>query len=116
MEHEQFVDAYSKGELEVLVDNHAAGFLFEQEGAIPQKLRLKQVNIRTAMFGFIILGIVLFFFVKWYFALSCLVFGLVLSTKATSAAGKAVIETSLENPFFYRMAVEKNILTVQPRK
>ena len=69
MEHSTFVQKYRANKIEVSVDKNKAGFMYENLGLLSQKLRKKQALIRTCGFGGVLLGIVLFFFFPWWFAL-----------------------------------------------
>lgn len=51
------------------------------------------------------IGIVLFFFVKWWIPVIIIVFGLWLSSTIQKIGAKAVIKTSLKNPEFYLHAI-----------
>lgn len=113
MTYEEFVKNYQAGTIKVHVDRNASGFLYETPGLMPHHVRKRQALIRTAMFGLMILGLVLFFFVKWYIAAAALFAGMFMATRATKAAGEGVFQTALADPGFYELVTEKRILRIE---
>ncbi|RDI60145.1 hypothetical protein [Microvirga subterranea] len=114
MTYEEFVKNYQAGTIKVHVVRNASGFLYETPGLMPHHVRKRQALIRTATFGLMILGLILFFFVKWYIAAAVLFAGMFMATRATKAAGEGVLEAARADPRFYELVTEKGILRIEP--
>lgn len=113
MDYADFVRGYNTGIVKVHIDKNTSGYLYEKPGLIPQKYRKQQALIRTLFFVGVIVGAVLFFVVEWYFALSVILFGLFMSTRAQKAATQGILETALADAVFYQLVIDKKILRVE---
>jgi fatty acid desaturase len=112
MHHSEFVQGVRSGDLKVLVDRNKSGFFYQEKGTILEKWRMKQVAMRTVAFGAIAVGLALFVFVAWYFAVAVLLFGLFYVTRAHAAAGDGLLATALERPDVYARAVADGAIRV----
>ena len=115
MEHSTFVQKYRANKIEVSVDKNKAGFMYEKPGLLPQNLRKKQALIRTGGFGGVLLGIVLFFFSPWGFALMVLFFGLFMFPYAQKSAAKGVLDASLADQYVYQAAVDNQVIVIREK-
>jgi len=113
MNHTDFVSRYQNNQVTVDIDKNKAGFMYEQQGLMPQNLRAKQAMIRTLAFGGIIMAIALFFFAPWWFGLGVLLFALYMFPQAQKNAARGVLQASLENPGVYEIAVQNQVLKVR---
>ncbi len=89
--------------------------MYEESYLLPQNIRFRQANLRILFFGLVILGLVLFFFVKWQVALLVLVIGLLMSRKAQSDSVKGVLESVLRSESVWHAAVENNVVRIQEK-
>ena len=112
MEHSEFVDRYSKGEISVNVDKNQAGFMYGRPGLMPQSLRARQARYRTFAFGGVIVGIALFFLATWWVALAVLFFGLYMFPQAQKSAAAGVLEAALLDASVYKIAKESNVIVI----
>ena len=113
MDHTTFVQKYNEGEIAVDVDRNKAGFMYEQQGLMPQDLRARQTLFRTAAFGGFILGIALFFFAEWWIALGVLMLALYMFPKSQSNAAEGVLQASLRSSAVYDIAVQNEVLLIR---
>ena len=115
MKHSEFVEAYNTGKIAVHVDKNRAGFIYEDPYLLPQSVRSRQAKFRSLFFGLVIIGLVLFFFVKWQIALLVLVVGLLFSRKAQSDTAKGVLESALKSESVLHAAIETNVVRIQTK-
>ncbi len=113
MEHSIFMDKYKANEIAVDIDRNKAGFMYEKQGVMPQKLRTKQANIRAVAFGSILVGLALFFFAPWWAGVAVLLIALYMFPQVQKQAAKGVLEASLQNSQIYEIAVQNHVLKVR---
>jgi hypothetical protein len=112
MEHSIFVEKYRNREIKVHIDRNRAGFFYQKKGFMPNHLRRQQSIVRLIAFSSLIGGAVLFFSVKWYFALAFFIFGMSFCYRAQQFAAKGVLEASLDNRDIYETALSNGVLTI----
>jgi hypothetical protein len=112
MEHDEFVQKYRNGLLVVRVDREKAGFLYGKPGLMPEKLRMRQANLRAIAFGGVGLGIALFFFVEWWIAALVLIAGLMMFPYCQRRGARGVLEASLSDAGVYQVASETGVLQI----
>lgn len=100
-----FVDAYSAGQV-ILVDANACGFLLKSR-FVSKRHALKIANLRAATFLLLVLGVVLFFFTKWYIATGVLLCGVGLARLPHKLAATAILKSALIYPEMYNIANER---------
>lgn len=113
MNHADFVSRYQNNQVAVDIDKNKAGFMYEQQGLMPQELRAKQAMIRTIAFVGVIVGIALFFFAPWWAALGVLFLALYMFPQAQKNAARGVLQASLDNASIYEIAVQNQVLKVR---
>lgn len=113
MDHSTFVEKYRTNKLEVSVDKNKAGFMYQDPGLLPQKLRKRQALIRTVGFSAVPLGIILFFFVPWWSALIVLFIGLAMFPYAQYSAAQGVLDVALKDKHVYQTALDNQVLTIK---
>lgn len=69
--------------------------------------------MRAIAFGGFIIGIGLFFFVKWWIALSILLVSLFFFPKVQQHAANGVLKVSLYNPTVYKEAINNNVFELK---
>ncbi len=113
MEYAEFAEGVKEGRLRYSIDKNAAGFLYGQVGLIPQGMRRRQANTRALAYGLSALGVVLFFFVPWYFALLSLGVGFYQSRRAQKLAESDVAELVTRSPAVFAAALSNKAIKVQ---
>lgn len=113
MDHSVFVEKYRSGLITVSVDKNKAGFMYESPLLMPQKLRTQQAIVRTAAFGGLLVGVALFLFAPWWFALAILLLGGFMFPKAQYLAAKGVLKAALESRLVYEVDIQNNVLDIK---
>ena len=113
MEHSVFVEKYWSNQIAVDIDKNKAGFMYEQQGLMPQDLRVKQVMIRTLAFGGVIAALVLFFIAPWWAGAGVLLLALYTFPKAQKNAAEGVLSASLSNPHIFNIALKNHVLRIR---
>jgi hypothetical protein len=109
MEHAQFVDAWTSGALRVSVDRSKAL-------SVAGSNRLPRPYLMTQLFWIwlslltMIAGIVSMFWLRWWIGLAIVVVGRVLFAVTKKSATQVIIRRALQDPDFYRFALERGIL------
>lgn len=116
MDHSVFVQKYHTKSIQVKVDKNKAGFMFQDPFLMPFDVRKKQANLRLLVFSSFALSVALFFFVKWWIAVICLLAVLfILAPKAQKHAANTVLELALKNSTTYNEAIKQQVLTIEEK-
>lgn len=110
LEHPDFVAGYQANELQVSLDLQAAMHVADAArggmGCFHQSFKGCGCFIMLA-------GVVLFFFIEWWAALSVLGVGCIVSSLCRRSAGDVVIQMMLVDPVLYESLVAQSIARVE---
>jgi hypothetical protein len=115
IEWNEFVSQYGSQDIRPFVDLNKGHALIKSPLG-PRNWRVI-IHIVTWLFLLAIpTALVLFFFVKWWIPIIVIVFSLMTNNVMRKVAAKAVLETSLESPSFYRHAILSGTMKIYPAK
>lgn len=112
MEHSVFVEKFNAKQIAVSINKNEAGFMYGQQGVMPQNLRTKQAMLRAISFGGILGGLILFFFAPWWVAVGVLAIGFLMAPYAQNRAANGILQACLQSPQIYELAVHKQVLKI----
>jgi len=112
MNHSEFVQKYKSNQIKIHIDHNESGFMYQDPILMPRNLRARQANIRACGFGGIILGLVSFFFLSWWMPLGILMASSFILRHAQKDSARGVLEASLQDPYIFDYACEKQVIRI----
>lgn len=104
LDWEEFITRHEAKNIIPIVNPNKGHALMKTQFA-PKNWRIKIKLLTWLSIIALIVGIVLFFFVKWWIPAIIIFFGIWLPRTIQKIGARAVIKTSLKNPEFYSHAI-----------
>ena len=111
LEWEEFVTLFQSQEIKPFVDVNKGHALMKSQYA-PSNWRITIIVLTWVSVLAFPAAIVLFFFVQWWIPIIIIVTTIMLIKGIREESAKVVIETSLKNPAFYRIAIDSRTMKV----
>ncbi len=113
MEHALFVEKFRRRHISVHINKKKAGFLYGQEGLMPQDMRAKQAWLRAMAFGGLFIGLTALFYAPWWVAIGIMLMAWAAFPYVQNSGVQGVLQAALDNRHVYEIAVQAQILRVE---
>jgi hypothetical protein len=111
LSHQEFVARYKAGGISVHVDQSAAMHVCDHHPMIDKPTRFAHHFWKSTGCLIPVIGLVCFFFLKWYWALTIIVAGVALVIPAVrTSAAQFVLKASLDDELFYQEMVDAKVI------
>ena len=109
--HQDFVELYKAGKLAVHIDQSAAMHVCDRDPRIDKSTKAAHHFWKNVGCLIPLLGIGSFFFIKWYWALAIIFFGVgVVFPALRKSAAQFVLKAALEDEMFFYDMVAANVI------
>ena len=113
MEHAQFVEQFNERHISVHINKNKAGFLYRDEGLMPDNLRAKQAWLRGMAFGGLLFGLIAFFYTPWWVAAGIVLVAFLSFPYVQASGVKGILQAALQSQKVYDVAVKNKVLRVK---
>ena len=98
--HDDFIKLLKQKQISVHANLSASMHVCDRNPQIPKSKKFAHQFWKFTAMGFLIGGFISFFYIKWFYALGIIFFGMFLARATQQSAAEFVIETTLQDANF----------------
>lgn len=111
LSHDELVQAYRTGRVQIHVDMSRAMHVCDKDQRFTKGVKFAHHFWKNAGCALPLVGVTLFFFVKWYWAVGALILGFMTMQATRKSSAQFVRDLALENEGFYYDMINLNVIT-----
>jgi len=109
--HQKLVEGYWDGRIRIYVNMSRAMHVCDRDTRLPKRVKFTHHLWENTGCLLPLVGVVLFFFVEWYWTAGAVLLGVITIQAARKTSAQSVRDLALENEAFYHDMIKMHVIT-----